>query len=86
VEGLTDDEYFWEPIADCWTVRKTADGSFKPDWNWIPPDPPPFTTLAWPITHIVDILQAGRIATWLGHESNPGHGAPPVQGSAADAM
>ena len=19
--GLTDEEYFWEPVADCWSVR-----------------------------------------------------------------
>jgi hypothetical protein len=87
VEGLTDDEYLWEPIADCWTVRKTADGSFKPDWHSIPPDPPPFTTLAWRITHIVvDVLQADRTATWLGQQPTPVDGAPPVPGSAADAV
>ncbi|MGH3663611.1 MAG: DinB family protein, partial [Micromonosporaceae bacterium] len=21
LDGLTDDEYFWEPVAGCWSVR-----------------------------------------------------------------
>ena len=24
LEGLTRDEYLWEPVASCWTVRETA--------------------------------------------------------------
>lgn len=86
VEGLTDEEYFWEPVPDCWSVRKTADGSFQPDQHPIPPDPPPFTTLAWRITHIIDILQAERTATWFGHKPRPEDGDPPVPGSAAEAV
>lgn len=86
VEGLTDDEYFWEPVADCWSVRKTQDGLFQPDDHPIPPDPPPFTTLAWRITHIIDILQAERTATWFGHEPRADDGVPPVPGNAAEAV
>ena len=22
LEGLTDDEYFWEPVRDCWTLHR----------------------------------------------------------------
>ncbi|WP_328994874.1 DinB family protein [Kribbella sp. NBC_01245] len=86
VEGMTDEEYFWEPVAGCWTVRKTADGSFRADDHPIPPDPPPFTTLAWRITHIIDILQAERTATWFGHKPRAEDGVPPVPGSAAEAV
>ena len=25
LDGLTDDEYFWQPVPDCWTVH--PDGS-----------------------------------------------------------
>ena len=21
LDGLTDDEYFWEPVAGCWSIR-----------------------------------------------------------------
>lgn len=24
--GLTDDEYFWEPVPGCWTIRRGAPG------------------------------------------------------------
>ena len=85
VEGLTDEEYFWEPFDGCWTVRKTAAG-YSADWAWIPPEPAPFTTLAWRITHIVDILQEERTATWLGHEPAAGDGEPPVPDSAEAAL
>ncbi|MFC0625125.1 DinB family protein [Kribbella deserti] len=86
VEGITDEEYFWEPFAGCWSVRKTPDGSFRADDDPIPPDPPPFTTLAWRITHIIDILQEERTATWFGHKPGADDGEPPVPGSAAEAV
>ena len=85
VTGLTDEEYFWEPFDGCWTVRKTAAG-FVADWAWIPPEPPPFTTLAWRIAHIVDILQVDRTATWFGHEPAADDGQPPVPESAEAAL
>ena len=50
--GLTDDEYFWEPVPECWTVRRDADGAWTVDWHWPEPQPPPFTTIAWRIVHI----------------------------------
>ena len=36
--GLTDDEYFWEPVAGCWTVHR--DGAI--DFAFPPPEPAPF--------------------------------------------
>ena len=42
LDGLTDDEYFWQPVAGCWTVR--TDGSV--DFAYPPPQPEPFTTIA----------------------------------------
>jgi hypothetical protein len=83
--GLTDEEYFWEPFDGCWTVRATDDG-FVADWDRIPPEPPPFTTLAWRVAHIVDVLQAERTATWFGQEPAADDGTPPVPGSVADAI
>jgi len=85
VAGLTDEEYFWEPFDGCWTVRET-DAGLAADWAWIPPEPPPFTTLAWRITHIVDILQEERTATWFGHEPAADDGEPPVPESAEAAL
>jgi hypothetical protein len=66
--GLTDGEHLWEPVPGCWTVRPREGGVFRPDLSALPPDPPPFTTIAWRIAHITDILSQERNATWLGLE------------------
>jgi DinB superfamily len=85
VEGLTDEEYLWEPFDGCWSVRKTETG-YVADGTPIPPEPAPFTTLAWRITHIVDILQEDRTATWFGHQPAAEDGQPPVPASAPNAL
>ena len=48
VEGLTDDEYFWEPAPDCWTIHRTDDGWRIDDR----PQPPKVTTIAWRLVHM----------------------------------
>ena len=53
LDGLTDAEYFWEPVADCMTVRPTPDGAFRADPAIAEtPEPAPFTTIAWRMWHI----------------------------------
>jgi hypothetical protein len=47
--GLTDDEYFWEPVRDCWTVHR--DGAI--DFAYPPPQPEPVTTIAWRLAHVI---------------------------------
>ncbi|MBU8815735.1 DinB family protein [Mycolicibacterium goodii] len=49
LHGLTDDEYFWQPVADCWTIH--ADGSV--DFSYPEPQPAPFTTIAWRLAHVI---------------------------------
>lgn len=56
LEGLTDDEYYWEPAPGCWTMRRIQDGRILPDYQDPPPDPPPFTTIAWRICHMYSCL------------------------------
>jgi hypothetical protein len=85
VTGLTDEEYFWEPFDGCWSVRKNDDG-FAFERTALPPEPEPFTTVAWRITHIVDILQEDRTATWFGQQPAAEDGQPPVPGSAEAAL
>jgi hypothetical protein len=63
-EGLTDDEYFWEPVDGCWTVRPHGDG-FMIDFEVPPPDPAPFTTIGWRMCHI-HTLFAVRSANHFG--------------------
>lgn len=57
--GLTDDEYFWEPVPGCWSLRprgQAASGmpSGKGEWllDYEEPQPPPFTTIAWRMCHM----------------------------------
>ncbi len=49
LDGLTDDEYFWEPVPGCWTVHR--DGTV--DFSYPPPQPEPFTTIAWRLAHVI---------------------------------
>ena len=49
LDGLTDDEYFWEPVRDCWTVH--PDGAI--DFAHPAPQPAPFTTIAWRLAHVI---------------------------------
>ncbi len=62
--GMTDDEYLWEPVPNCWSIRPRAAGPApgalelvgQGDWGRDrspdDPDPPPFTTIAWRLAHI----------------------------------
>jgi hypothetical protein len=55
LEGLSDEEYLWEPVDGCWSVRPGEDGVWRMDaYDDIDgaPDPPPFTTIAWRLCHI----------------------------------
>jgi DinB superfamily len=49
LDGLSDDEYFWQPVPDCWTVH--PDGSV--DFAFPEPSPAPFTTIAWRLAHVI---------------------------------
>jgi hypothetical protein len=52
LEGLTDEEYLWEPVEGCWSVHPRGDGTATIDWVFPPPRPAPVTTIAWRICHI----------------------------------
>lgn len=49
LDGLTDAEYFWQPVPDCWTVH--PDGGV--DFVYPEPEPTPFTTIAWRLAHVI---------------------------------
>lgn len=76
LEGLTDDEYLWEPVATCWSIRQRPDGSWYVEMDPPGPHPPPVTTIAWRLTHLsVPWVRAGwtresepveRFRSWLG--------------------
>jgi uncharacterized damage-inducible protein DinB len=52
LDGLTEEEFFWEPAPGCWTLRWMPDGKWSYDYAWPEPDPGPFTTIAWRVNHI----------------------------------
>lgn len=52
LDGLTDEEFFWEPVPDCWTARSNKAGRWVLDYAVPDPDPAPFTTIAWRLIHI----------------------------------
>ena len=58
LQGLTDEEHLWEPVANCWSVREVADGHWQQDLSATEPDPAPFTTIAWRLAHIATIFGA----------------------------
>ncbi|MEU4688673.1 DinB family protein [Actinoplanes sp. NPDC023714] len=78
LEGLTDDEYFWEPAPDMWSVRprgtssarmSAGGGDMLIDWAYPAPDPAPVTTIAWRLGHIIVGVLGVRVARHF-------HGAP----------
>lgn len=69
LDGLTDDEYFWEPVPGCWSIRPAGDGRFLPDWSWPAPEPPPFTTIAWRLAHIAGPVLGIRASNHFGDGS-----------------
>jgi len=70
--GLTDDEYLWKPAPDCWSVRPDARsgraGVMTIDFALPQPDPPPLTTIAWRLGHVIVGVLAIRNAAHFGRE------------------
>jgi hypothetical protein len=77
LDGLTDEEYLWEPVAGTWNVRPrgtstapipAGSGAFTIDFATPEPDPAPVTTIAWRIGHLVVGVFGARVA---GHFGGP---------------
>jgi len=55
ISGLGAEEYFWEPVAGCWSLRQGSDGRWLLDGDGgggPAPDPIPVTTIVWRLGHI----------------------------------
>ena len=74
-DGLTDEEYFWEPVPGMWNVRPrgtskapiaAGSGDFTCDYAWPEPDPPPVTTIAWRLAHLSMGVFGTRVASHFG--------------------
>jgi len=65
LEGMSVDEYLWEPVEGCWSVRAGEDGVFRAEKPVREPQPAPFTTIAWRMWHIgSDCLRGYCEAFW----------------------
>ena len=62
LEGLTDEEYLWEPVPGCWSLRpkgesvapvQAGEGDIVIEFAFPEPDPAPVTTIAWRLGHVV---------------------------------
>ncbi|WP_040797281.1 DinB family protein [Nocardia higoensis] len=78
LDGLTDAEYLWEPVPGCWNVRprgtgtapvQAGSGAMTMDFAFPPPDPPPLTTIAWRLGHVIVGVLAMRNAGHFGREA-----------------
>lgn len=81
--GLSDDEYFWQPVPNSIVERPGV----TPEWP--KSEVPPFTTISWRLNHIIEVLAAERTATWLGLRPNSGDvlaGEPENAASAVKAL
>jgi DinB superfamily len=79
LDGLTDDEYLWEPVVNSWSIRprgqgraalSVGGGDLVMDYAYPEPSPAPVTTIAWRLAHMVVGVFGSRLA---GH-----FGGPPV--------
>ena len=75
LEGLTDDEYFWEPVPGAWSIRPRADartamaaggGELVADFEVPEPVPAPVTTIAWRLGHVIVGIFGARNASHFG--------------------
>jgi hypothetical protein len=69
LQGLGDDEYFWEPVEGCWSIRQDAGGRWRIEGtvgDASSPFPPPITTIAWRIAHLAGIALGGFADRWFG--------------------
>lgn len=65
LEDLPAEEYLWEPVEGCWSVRAGEDGVFRAERAYPDPDPAPFTTIAWRTWHIgADCLRGYSARFW----------------------
>ncbi len=67
LEGLSDEEYRWEPTPGAWNVRPhDSEPGFTIDFVYPTPEPAPLTTIAWRLAHVIVGVLAMRNATHFG--------------------
>ena len=80
VQGMTDPEYLWEPVANCWSVRRRQEaqttrafgaGDWVLEFDRAEPGAEPFTTIAWRVCNLysgllmrADYTNGAKSLTW----------------------
>jgi hypothetical protein len=73
--GLTDDEYFWEPVPGAWNVHprgqghtdfQGGSGAYTVDFAHPAPTPAPVTTISWRLVHLLVGVFGARNARYFG--------------------
>jgi DinB family protein len=70
--GLTDEEYFWEPVPGCWSLRQDGQGCWRLDGGGgggPAPDPAPVTSIAWRLGHLGGMAVGGFASRRFGDGS-----------------
>lgn len=52
LNGLTDDEFFWQPVTDAWTIFEDRPGHWAYDYAVPDPHPAPVTTIGWQVVQV----------------------------------
>ncbi len=75
LDGLTDEEYRWEPVPGAWNIRPRAEaatpmaaggGDHVIDFAYPEPVPAPVTTIAWRLGHVSVGVFGARNASHFG--------------------
>jgi len=75
LDSLTDEQYLWEPVPGCWSIRPRAEattpmavgiGEAVIDFAMPEPSSPPITTIAWRMAHIAIGVFGMRAANHFG--------------------
>lgn len=78
LEGLSDEEYLWEPAPGTWSVRRREEpappsvnhrvgaGEWLIDFGMPEPQPAPVTSVAWRLGHVVVGVLGQRAASHFG--------------------
>jgi hypothetical protein len=91
LEGLTDEEFFWEPVEDCWSVRRHGD-EWAMDTDDSEVDAAPLTTIAWRLCHLAVENIGTRVNAFFGDTQIQGvtmhdeRYAPSVPGTAEESI
>ncbi|GAA2011927.1 DinB family protein [Nakamurella flavida] len=75
LDGLTDEEYRWEPVSPSWNLRRRGEpgapiaggsGEWVIDFAYPQPVPAPVTTIAWRTGHLLVGVFGARLAQHFG--------------------